>query len=823
MNDIRLAFRLCRRHPVLSLAAIVSLALGIGANTAIFTVLNGSVLRPLPYAEPDRLVVVWETTSDNPRRSVAPANFVDWRRETSAFAGLAAFDDFSAAVTGHGEAQRVRAVSASADLFAILGVQAQTGRVLSAPDDAPGAAPVAVLTDGLWQRLFGGAANAVGRPLVMNGVPHVVIGVLPAAFGFQMSDAEVWVNGDRGVPLSIAFPGDVDITAVRDSHMISVIGRLAAGVSREQAQAQLTSVMQALSLRYPATNAGLGANAVPLHEEIVGNVRPVVLLLQIAVAALLLIACANVAHLLLGQAAGREAELALRVALGADRRRLVRQLLVETLLIAIPGGVAGLALAVLGVRVLVAAAPPNMPRLSEVGIDGTVMAFTVAVTLLTALVFGLWPALQAARRSAGELGQAGRRLAGHRRVRRGHQAIVVGELAVAQVLLVGAGLLLASFMQATRIDLGFATTDRVAAEISLTPEYVATNEAGRIDPSRKIRFIQAVIDRMREAPGVGAAAASFTAPLTGAPNRGIRIEGDPPAAPGQEPNADFQIVTPDFFRAMGITLAAGRTFDATDRAEGPRVAIINRALADKYFAGRDPIGRVLVFGGTRRHQITGVVADARYRSVERPADPTFYLPLEQNDERWPFVTFTVLAGPPPAGTPAADTSAAGMATLLRTAVRSADPLQPISRLRSLDEIVDQSTAARRFNTWIVTLFAATALVLAAVGVYGVMAFAVTARTRELGVRAALGARPGELIRMILGQGLLLTLLATAIGAGLSLLLTRFMASMLFAVTPRDPLTFVVVMLVLVMVALAATWVPARRAMKVNPVVALREG
>ena len=825
MNDLRLALRLCFRHPLLSIAAIGSLALGIGANTAIFTVLNGSVLQPLPYAEPDRVMVVWETRADNPRRAVAPANFLDWRREVTAFqslpdagiakAGLAAFDDFSATLTGYGEAQRVRAVSTSANFFDVLGVQARLGRVMVADDDRPGAPRVAVLTDGLWHRLFGGSPDAIGKPMILNGVPHTVVGVLPPQFAMEMvGDSEVWMTGDRGIPRSFPFPGD--ITAVRDSHIIAVIGRLAPGFSREQAQAQVTAVMNELSARHPDTNAGLGAHVRPLHEEVVGDIRPVILLLQMAVALLLLIACANVAHLLLGQAASRQAEISLRFAMGADRSRIVRQLLIETLTIALPGGIAGLALAMAGVRALVAVAPANLPRLSEIEIDGTALGFTILMTALTSLIFGLGPAMQTARTSVHELSQVAQRVAGNRRARRGQQALVIGELALAQVLLVGAGLLLVSFVHATRIDLGFGATDRVLAELNLVPDYLqVVGDQGLIDPSRKIRFINGVIDTVRNGQGVKAVAASFTAPLTGAPNRGIRIEGDPPFPPDNQPNADFQVITPDYFRALGITLVAGRSFTSADGAAAPPVVIVNQALVDKYFSGRDPIGRVLLFGGSKRHEVVGIVADARYRSVEREADPTFYLPLEQNDERWPFLAFTVWTD----GGPAATTAATG---LLRSAVRQADPQQPISRVRSIEEILGDSMAARRFNTWIVGLFAATALLLAAIGTYGVMAFAVMSRTRELGVRAALGATPGDLIRMVLRQGLLLTLLASAIGLTAAIALTRFMASLLFNVAPTDPLTFLLVGGVLGLVAMAATFVPARRAMRVNPVTALRE-
>ena len=830
MNDLRLALRLCFRQPLLSLAAIASLALGIGANTAIFTVLNGSVLKPLAYDDPAGLMVVWETRSDTPKRSVAPANFLDWRSETTAFsgspavvgpakAGLAAFDDFTATLTGGAEAQRIHAVSASANFFEVLGVRAQVGRLMTQDDDRPDAPRVAVLTDQLWHQQYGGGADAVGKTMILNSTPHTIVGVLPRGFEMPMvSGAEVWITGDRGIPRSFPFPGD--ITSVRDSHIIYVIGRLGAGVAREQAQAQLTSVMTSLSERHPSTNSGLGASVVPLHEEIVGDVRPLVVLLQIAVAVLLLIACANVAHLLLGQAATRQAEISMRYALGADRSRIVKQLLIETLIIAVPGGIAGLALAVGGVRALVWAAPQNLPRLATISIDATVLVFTMAMTLLTAIVFGLGPALQTARTSANDLGRIGQRVAGSRGVRRGHHALVIGELALAQALLVGAGLLLVSFVHATRADLGFATEDRVLAEISLVPAYVQPlGKDGFIDPARKIRFINSVLDRVRSSPGVRAVAASSTAPLTGAPNRGMRIEGDPVPPPEQQANADFQLITPEYFRALGITLVSGRAFNDSDRATSPPVLIVNQALVDKYFAGRNPLGKVILFGGNKRHEIVGVAANARYRYVERAADPAFYLPLEQNDERWPFLAFTVWTEPPRTVGAAATTSAAA---LLRAAVREADPQQPISRVRSIEEILSGSMAERRFNTWIVGLFAAAALLLAAIGTYGVMAFAVASRTRELGVRAALGAQPRDLIRMVLSQGLLLTIIASAIGLGASVVMTRFMASMLFDVAPRDPLTFGLVALVLATVAITATLIPARRAMRINPIVALRD-
>ncbi len=503
--------------------------------------------------------------------------------------------------------------------------------------------------------------------------------------------------------------------------------------------------------------------------------------------------------------------MAMRVALGADRRRIVRQLLIETLVLAVPGGVLGVALATVGTWALVAAAPANVPRLGEIHVNGTVLLFALAATFVTTVIFGLGPAVQAARTASDSLGQAGPRVAGARGVRRWHHALVVTELALAQMLLVGAALLLVSFSRATHVDLGFAVEGRVAAELNLAPEYVRPlGEDGRIDPGKKIRFIDHVVERMSRERGVRAVAAAFTAPLTGAPNRGVRIEGDPEPKPEDQPSGAFQIITRDFFRAAGIPMVAGRAFTENDRANAPPVVIVNRAFVDQYFPGRDPIGHVLRFGGDRRHEIVGVVADARYRAVEEPADPTFYLPLEQNDERWPFLSFIVWSDG--AAIPA-----------LRTAIRDADPQQPISRIRSVDEILSQSMAGRRFNTWLVGLFAGAAVLLAAIGTYGVMALAVSTRTRELGVRAALGAGPGTLVRLVLGQGLALSLVATALGLGAALAVTRFMASMLFGVTPGDPWTFGGVAVLLTTVAAAATVIPARRAMRISPTIALRDG
>jgi predicted permease len=811
------AVRLWARQPLLAAAAIVSLALGIGANTAIFSVLNAVVLRPLAYPDAGRLVVVWETSPDNPARWVAPANFVDWRRDSRSFSSLAAFDGFSVNLTGRGEPERLRAGGASGAFFTTLGVTAAIGRTLLPSDDEPGAAPVVVLTDGLWHRLYGGNPAIVGETLTLDGRAHSIVGVLAPGFSMPMlSDVEIWTSGDRGIPRSFPFPGD--ITQMRDSHLLYVLGRLANGVSLEMARQDVAAIMVRLEREHPDTNAGLGATVVGLHEQVVGNVRPLVALLQIAVALLLAIGCANVASLVMGQAAGRRRELATRVALGAGRGTLVRQLLAETLVIALPGGALGLLLAAWGLDGLVALAPAELPRAGEIGLDGTVLVFTLVVTLGTAVAFGLGPAFASSRVRVAAATESGLRVAGDRSVRHWHRVMTVAELALAQVLLVGAGLLFASLLAAQRVELGFVPEGRIAADFSLAPDRYLRPRPGAaegdssVDVGPKRQLVDRVLERLRATPGVRAAAASFTAPMAGAPNRGVSVDGTPEQSGALGPAADFQVVTPQYFRTLGITLVSGRDFDENDSEDRPQVAVVNQAFASRYFAGRDPIGRVIRFGPSARHEIVGVVADARYRDIEQAADPTFYVPLAQNAERWPFLSFTAWSEDEPAR----------LAPIIREAVRAADPAQPIARIRTYDEILAAGLAPRRFNTLLVGLFAFMALLLAAVGTYGVMAYAVVSRTRELGVRAALGAGPGDLGRLVLGQGAWLSALALAIGLAGAWLGAQSLAALLFEVRPRDPWIFGLVAAVLTTVGLAAAWLPARRATKLSPLAALRE-
>lgn len=806
------ALRLWRRQPWLAVAAMLSLALGIGATAAIFSVLRAVVLRPLPYADPSRLVALWETSADDPSRWVAPANFLDWQREATSLSSMAAYDAFPLALTGRGEAERLSGGGASGTFFSTLGVAAEFGRTLQPHDDAAGAAAVAVLTRGLAERLFGGAASAVGQRVTLEGRPHEVVGVLPAAFSMPLlPTVEIWVNGDRGIPRSTPFPADV--TTVRDAHFLFAIGRLRPGVSVAAAQQELGALMTRLAADFPATNAGLGAHVVPLLDQVAGEARTLLVYLQLAVLALLAIACANVASLLLGQAVARQQELATQVALGAPTAALVRQWLAETAVLVVPGGLAGLGLAVAGVRLLVAAAPASLPRVGEIRIDDGVLAFTTLVTIATAFACGLLPALSATRRARSAAAEPSARVVGDRGVGRWHQWLVIGELATASVLLGGASLLVASLLAAQDVPTGITAEGRVAATLSLAADrYLRIANDERIEPEPRRQLVARVLETLRATPGVRHAAAAFTAPLSGAPNRGVRIEGEPEPLPNEEPTADFQAIAGDFFATQGIPLVAGRLFDGGDRAATAPVAIVNCTFADRYLGGREPLGREVTFGGDRRHRIVGVVADARYRAIERAAEPMVFVPLDQNDERWPYLAVMAWTD----GDPAA------IGPVIRTAVQAADPLQPITRIQTYDQILDRALAPRRFTATVAGVFAGTAALLALVGTYGVLAYAVRTRTREFGVRAALGATPADLSRMVLRQGGRWTAVALVIGAAGGWLASQTMTALLFGVAAGDLRTMGAVAVLLAVGAMAAAWLPARAATAADPMQALRD-
>jgi putative ABC transport system permease protein len=804
LADLKYGFRMLLSTPRVTIAALCSLALGIGGTTAIFTVVNAVILRPLPFTDPGRLVAIWETAPDNDRRWVAPANFLDWRHDARSFTGLAAYDRYSVNLTGRERPERLRAASVSGNIWSLLGVQAELGRTFTEAQDAPGAEPAVVLTHAGWQRLFGADQTIVGRSLVIDARPHTVVGVLPDSFDFFGSDIDVVVSGDRAIPRSLPIPGD--LTQVRDAHVIDVLGRLRSGVSVEQAQAEMTTIMRRLEQTYPRTNHQLGARVIPLQEDIVAESRTALLLLLGAVGLMLLIACVNVANLLLARAVARQREMGIRVSLGAGRARLVRQVLTETALLGVIGGALGVALAAWGVDALLALAPDGIPRSAGIHIDPATVLVAAILSLGTALLFGLAPALHA---TSPRLHQAihaeTSRVSEGRSQRRMQQALVVSELTLAQVLVAGAALLIASFVNVHNVDLGFNPDHVLAVELTMP--------MGKYkEPERKLAFNRAVLEKLEALPGVRSAAATLTVPLRGAINRGVWLLDRPEPPPGQQPDIDFMIVSAAYFRTLGIPLIAGRTLSEQDTFTSPRVAVISQTMARRYWPGGNALGQRVRFGGSKIAEVVGVVGDVRQRDPARAPEPLLYIPFQQDVEPWNFIAFALrVQGDPEA-----------LSNAVREAVLTVDPDQPVARIRAIDDIADTLLAGRRFNTILLTLFSAVAVLLAAIGTYGVMAYSVSRRTREIGVRAALGARPSDVMRMVLAQGA--GLVATAIGIGLAAALAtnRLLSQQLFEVSATDPGTLATGAVVLSSFALLACYIPARRAMRIEPIQALRE-
>ncbi len=809
MRDLILGFRSLRGAPGVTVAAILSLALGIGASTALFTVTRQVLLAPLPWPDAGRLVMLWETSPESSSRWVAPANFIDWRRDLiGTVASLAAFDSVSITLTGRGEAERLRGASASGTFFSTLGQGAAEGRVLSEADDAPGAPCVAVLGAGLRDRRFPGG-DAVGTSIVVNDRPCTVVGVLPRTFAFPlMARAEIWINGDRGVPRSFPFGGDP--TTVRDAHLLFVVARLAPGVSLDAASGHLARLAASLARAYPDTNTGLGGRVQPLHEAIVGDVRRPLWLLQAGVMVLWLVACVNVAHLLMGRASRRAHELAVRVALGARRRDLVRQCLGEALAYALPGGALGLLLALWTVDGLVALAPPALPRLGEIAVEPQTVLAALVCTLGATLLVGLVPAWWTGGAPAAGLQASTTRTSAAPGARRWQRGLVIGELALAQVLVVGAWLFASSFAAATRVPLGFVPEGRLVAELPLTRRASDDTDAG---PLARRQFLDHVLADLAATPGVRRAAAGFTAPLAGAPNRGVRIVGAPEPPPGQEPTADFQAITPDFFRALGTPLTAGRGFTASDDERADPVAIVNARFVTVYFGDQSPLDREITFGDGYRHRIVGVVGDTRYRRVEQAPDPAFYVPSAQSQEFWPYLALVAEGH--------TNSDPALLAAAVRRAVRAADPRQPVAGIRPLRAVVDEALAGRRINTAMVAAFGILALLMAAVGAYGVMASLATAREREFSIRAALGAPATALGAGLLREAAVLALAAVAAGQIAAAIAGRAWQSLLFGVSAGDPRLLAAAGATLVATALLACGPAALRVARANPVDALR--
>jgi putative ABC transport system permease protein len=800
LQDVRYGLRSLSRSPGFTLAAVATLAIGIGANAAIFSLVRAVLLRPLPFAQPERLVSLWESNEakGHSRMVASPPNYLDWKAQSRSFESMGAFVDSTlvAAEPGRGKAQRLDGAAVTAGFFETLGVRPLHGRLFRESETSPGHPAVVVLGHGVWRRRFGADPGIVGRTLRLDGEPYEVVGVMPASFRFP-EEADFWV------PLT--FPPDV--ATQRGAHYLDVIARLRPGVTAAAAGAEIRAIADRLRLAYPRTNSGYTAVATPLAESLVGEVAPALEMLLGAIGLVTLVACANVANLLLARAARRQPEVAIRTALGAGRGRLVRQLLTESAVLAAMGGAAGLALAAVSLDSIVRLAPSSVPRLNEVRLDGGVLLFTAAWTVGSVAVFGLAPALAALRaRPMNALRGHGADAGGPPRRLGARQVLVVAQVALALVLSAGAGLLIRSLARLSSVDPGFRTESAVTYSLTLP-------EAGYPDESARGAFLDRLLVRMRSLPGVGSAGAVFGLPLTGASfSSSFRPVGA--AAGDDEPSAQLRVASRGYFEAMGIPILRGRGFTEADRRGSPIVILVSESAARKYFPAGDAIGKRLRFGArmsdTRiEGEVVGVVGDVRDAELGAGPTPEFYGSLEQAtaDE---FHVVVRSSTPPDR-----------IATSVRAAVADLDPELAVTGLSTLDEVVRRSVARPRFMVQLLLAFASLALLLCAIGVYAVTAYAVSRRTREIGIRMALGADGASVRALVLREAARLAAAGVGIGLAGAFAATRLLRGFLFEIGPGDPVTHAAVAVLLAAVAVAASALPARRASRLDPLVALR--
>ena len=806
-QDVRYGARMLTKHKAFTAVAVITLALGIGANTAIFSVVNELLLRPLPYRDAERIVMLWEVSPEGRRQNTTSrANFRAWRSQNSSFEHMAAFSDQRFNLTDTGEPEELSAQMATPELFRILGVDPLLGRALLPDDDGPGKAPVAVLSYPLWQRRFGGQSNIIGQEITLNGIKFTVIGVMPPNFQFHIKHRS---GTGRPAELWTVLPMPSGGAANERGRFLSVVARLKDGVVIEQAGAELRTIEARLSDEAPEFNKNFSAEVLPLREQFFGNVRRPLWLMLGAVGFVLLIACANVANLLLSLATSREKEIALRAALGARRVRIVRQLLTESLFLALLGSVLGLGLAWLGIKALMLISPRDLISLQSVGLNVTVLLWTLGVSLLTGVIFGLAPALHISRLNLNDsLKEGGKsesaQASGSRRLR---SALVVSEIALAVVLLASAGLLIKSFVRLQQVDRGFVTENILTMVVRLPA-------ARYPEDPQVVNFFGQAMERVRTVPGVRSAGMVNFLPLYGGlgSNTGFKIEGRPEPPPGQGPSTDVRVSDAGYFATMGIPLLRGRNFSDSELKEARQVILINEALARLHFPNEDPIGKrldVAMFEKPTPAEIIGVVGNVRYDSLIDESPAAVYFP--HPDLAYPFMTLVVRTD----GEPAA------IAPAVQREIRSLDPNQPVSDVRTMEQVMSEWVSRSRFNTLLLGLFAGLATLLSAVGIFGVMNYSVALRTRELGLRLAIGAQPRQVLLLVLKQGLLLTILGVVVGLGAALALTRLLSGLLFGVEAIDISTFTMISLLLILVSLFACYLPARRAMRIDPLQALR--
>jgi putative ABC transport system permease protein len=795
-QDLRYALRTLRRTPSFTLAAVACLALGIGANTAIFSVINGVLLRPLPFTDPGSLVLVWETNPSHAqdRNVVSPANYLDWRAQSSSFTDIGTYIDWRANLTGLDEPLEVPVSIATASFFNVLGVAPELGRVYTAEDDRPNAGNVVVLSHRFWERQFGARRDAIGARLNINGRPFTVIGVMPATFGMEGSKSELWVTMNLDPAIDYR---------TRTGRYLTTVARLKPGVTTARAQVDMSAIARRLEAAHPVFNTGWGANVVPMYDQVVGGIRRALFVLGGVVGFVLLIACANVANLLLARSTARTREISVRSALGAAQSRIVRQLLTESVVLSTLGGAVGLLLAYWGLQAVKALAPQGVPRVSTISLDGLTLAFTIVVALATGFLFGLVPALQTGRpnlQTALREGSRGSTAGGSAR-----GILVVAQVALSLVLLVGAGLMMRSFAKLQSVDPGFDPHNVLTGRVQLSGERFHASSAATA-------FFEQVLDRVNRVPGVESASAINWLPFSGlGSSTSYWIEGRPVPPPTSEFVADVRGVDPRYFRTMRIRAIRGEPFDARANTESPKQVVVNEAFVRVHFPTSNPIGEhvLMPWDDTLRAEIVGVVADTKHAGLDSLPRPMIYWAMKQFPGN--FMTLVVRTTGDPMR----------LAPVIAREVRALEANQPFADPKALEDYLGQSVAQRRFSMTLLGVFSAVALVLAALGIYGVLAYSVAQRTREIGVRMALGARESTVATMVVRESLGVVGIGLAIGIVGALALTRVLASLLFDISPTDPLTFVAVTLGLGAVAVAASYLPARRASSVDPIVALR--
>ena len=804
IQDLRYGLRLLLKRPGFTVVAIITLALGIGANTAIFSVVNGVLLKPLPYPHPEQLVRLFESSRTQPKFPLSPGNFLDYRDQNTTLENLALYTRSDLELSLGDRPEQLSAMRVSADFFATLGFQPMLGREFNRGDEAPNNTHAVILSYGLWQRRFAGDPGVVGQVVPLSGEPFTVVGVMPPGVQHVGGDYRSTPHGES---VDVWWPMELSPKSPRFAHFTNTVGRMKAGVTSDQAAADLNVIAGRLAEQYPNTNSGWQIRVLPLHQEIVGRARTTLLVLLGAVAFVLLIACVNVANLMLARATTREREMAVRAALGAGRMRLVRQLLTESLLIAVLGGAVGLLLAGWLIDALIALGPSQLPRLQAVKMDWQILGFTLAVTLLTGLLFGLVPAWQGAKLNLNELlKEGGRGGTGGTRQRRLRNVLVAAEVALALILMVGAGLLLRSFAKLQQIDPGFNPEGVLTMKLSLPYARYPKRE-------QVAAFYKQLIERVSNLPGVEEAGASSDLPWSGYDeNAGFDIEGKT-FPPEQGPEARYHFVSPEYFRTIGVPLVAGRWLDAGDVRGKPRVILINESMARRYWSGEDAVGKRITFADKPKEDdwmtVVGIVGDVKDFPDSPEAHPAFYWPHAQTAFSEMFLAVRTNGKP------------LALFDNVRREVAALDKDLAVSDIRAMDQVAGAALAGQRFTLLLVGLFAVTALTLAAVGIYGVMAYLVAQRTHEIGIRIALGAQTGKVLRIVIGQGMRMALAGIGIGLGASLVLTRLMSSLLFGVSATDTATFAAVALFLAGVALVASFVPARRAARTDPMVALR--